>query len=110
MTETPVEKRRIGWLGLVVAAAFGLFYAYDLWEAIGNAIEVPRQYELFGLDPAGVPWSFIVIGIVIPPLAYVLAFVVGLRRKPLGKALVFAAGLVAVAALSLSVNAIAGAV
>jgi hypothetical protein len=113
MTEVQGEKRRVGWLGLLVAVVFGLFYAYDLWEAIENAIELPKLYEQLeavGLGSGGVPWTFVGIAIALPPVAFVLALLVGRRRNPLGRALVFAAGLVLVAALSLSVNSIAGAV
>ncbi|WP_411698289.1 hypothetical protein [Conyzicola sp.] len=102
--------RRIGWLGLAVAALFGLFFAYDLWEAIQNAIELPKLYaqlEAVGLPAGDVPWVLIGVGIVVPPLAYGIAFVVGLRHTIAMRALIFLLALVAVAALSLSVNALA---
>ena len=104
------KRGKLGWLSLTVAALFGLFFAYDLWEAIENAIEVPKlfaQLEAVGLGAGEVPWVLIWIGILIPPLAYGAAFVIGLRRNAASKALIFLLALVAVAALSLSVNALA---
>lgn len=104
------KRGKLGWLSLTVAALFGLFFAYDLWEAIENAIEVPKLYaqlEAVGLGAREVPWLLIWIGILIPPVAYGVAFLIGLRHNVFGKALVFVLALVLVAALSLSVNALA---
>jgi hypothetical protein len=108
-TRTPA-RRRNGWRGFAVAAVFGLLFAYDLWEAVQNAIELPKLYaqlEAVGLPAGDVPWVLICIGILIPPVAYVGALLIGLRRSVGGKALVFLLALVLVAALSLSVNALA---
>ncbi|GAB3605659.1 hypothetical protein GCM10027413_10680 [Conyzicola nivalis] len=112
MTETDNVRtgRRLGWAGLAVALLFALFFAYDLWEAIQNAIELPKLYaqlEAVGLPAGDVPWLLIAVGIAIPPLAYVVAFVAGRRHTLAMKALIFLLALVAVAALSLSVNALA---
>jgi hypothetical protein len=101
------SPRRLGWIALAVSVLFGLFYAYDLWEAVQNAIEVPRQYELFGLPASSVPWTFIWIGIAVPPLVYVAALLVGRRRSVASKALVLLVGLVLVAVVSLDVIALA---
>jgi len=104
------KRGKLGWLSLTVAALFGLFFAYDLWEAIENAIEVPKLYaqlDAVGLGGRDVPWLLIWIGILIPPAAFGLAFLVGLRRNVFVKALLFVLALVLVAALSLSVNALA---
>jgi len=111
--DSPIDqKRTFGWLGLAVAVLFGLFFAYDLWQAIENAIEVPKLYaqlEAVGLGAGEVPWLLISIGIAIPPLAYVGALLIGLRHNLVGKALIFVVALALVAALSLSVNALAAA-
>lgn len=104
------KRGKLGWLSLTVAALFGVFFAYDLWEAIENAIEVPKLYaqlEEVGLPAGDVPWLLIWIGILVPPLVYVGAFLIGLRHNVFAKALIFLSGLVLVAALSLSVNALA---
>lgn len=101
-----VRRGRYGWLSLVVAAAFGLLYAYDVWEAIGNFINVPRTYELLRLDPAGIPWWVLVIALLVPIAAYLIAFWVGRRFHVGVKALVFLLGLSVSAAITLGLTAL----
>jgi hypothetical protein len=100
------RRGRYGWLSLAVAGVFGIFYAYDLWEAIGNLVNLPVFYSAFGLDSAQLPWWLLWVGVLIPPAVFAAAFLIG-RRHPLSvKALVFFAGLAVVAALSLGVIAL----
>lgn len=110
-----VRKRpRYGRVSTVVAALFGLIYAYDLFEAISNVVGVVTQldaYNVFaaenGLDQASVPWILLVATLALPPVAYGVAMVLG-RRHGLGmRALLFAAGLAVVAAATLSLTALA---
>ena len=96
-------RGRYGWLSLVVAALFGLFYAYDLWEAVSNLVALPGFYDAAGFGSENVPWWLLWIGVVIPPVAFILAFVLGRRRNVFGKALIFLVGLAVVAGLSLGV-------
>lgn len=106
--------RRYGRLALTVAALFALLYAYDLFEAISNIIGVTAQLEAYnafaeaeGLNVVPVPWVLLVANIAVAPAVFVVAFVLG-RRHGLGvRALAFAAGLALVAAVSLSLAAIA---
>ena len=103
-------RARLGWLSITVAIVFGLLYAYDLWEAINNAIELPKQYaalEVLGVDIGEVPWTLIIANMLIPPAIYLLAFVLGLRRNVFGKTVLFAVGLALVAVLTLDIIAIA---
>lgn len=100
------RRGRYGWLSLAVAGLFGLFYAYDLWEAIGNLVNLPLFYAAYGIDSSHVPWWLLVIGVLIPPVVFGIAFLVGRRHAVLVKALVFLAGLSVVAALSLGVIAL----
>ncbi len=100
------RRGRYGWLSLAVAAVFGLLYAYDVWEAIGNMVALPSFYDLLGLDRGTIPWWLLVVGLLIPPAVFVLAFWVGRRFSVGGKALVFLLGLAVVAALSLGVIAL----
>jgi uncharacterized membrane protein len=108
----PVETKRsrLGWLSTTVAIVFGLLYAYDIWEAINNAIELPKAYEqleALGVTVGEVPWTLIIANMLIPPVVYVFAFVLGMRRNVFGKAVLFAVGLALVAVLSLDIVAIA---
>jgi hypothetical protein len=110
-------RRRFGVLGAAVAILFGLLYAYDLWEAIDSAIQLPREYErlaaqseelaALGITIGEVPWTLIIINIAIPPLVYLAALVFGRRRNAFGKAVYFAVGLALGAVLSLDIIALA---
>lgn len=92
-------KRRLA--RILVAVGFGLLYGYDVWEAVSTLIELPRFYDALGFTAAAVPWWLLIAGIALPPVAFVLALIVG-RRRPLGQfALVLLLGLAVVAALSL---------
>jgi hypothetical protein len=99
-------RGRYGWLSLVVAGLFGQFYAYDLWEAVSNFVELPAAYDAIGLDSADIPWWVLWIGLLIPPAIYALAFGVGRRQNVGGKAVIFLVGLAVVAGLSLGVIAL----
>ena len=95
------KRGRYGWLSLVVAALFGLFFAYDLWEGVSNLIALPAFYDAFGYGTENVPWWLLWIGVAIPPIVFVIAFAVGRRQNVFGKALVFLLGLALVAGLSI---------
>ncbi|MGV8969996.1 MAG: hypothetical protein ACOH1J_06055 [Microbacteriaceae bacterium] len=97
------SQLRGGWIATTVAILFGLLYAYDLWEGVSPLFELPTYYEFVGLKPSDVPWPLLVVGVLIPPVVYALAFVVGLRRNVLEKVLIFLGGLALVASLSLTI-------
>lgn len=94
-------KGKLGWLSLVIAALFGLFYAYDVWEAIGNLIQVPGIYEGLGFT-ASTPWVLLVAALVFPIVVYVVVFLIGLRRNVGEKALLLLTGLAVSNALALA--------
>lgn len=99
------KRGRYGWLSLVVAAFFGLFYAYEVWSAVSNLIALPGFYDALGLDPAAVPWWLLIVGLLMPPAGFLVAFWVGRRMHVGGKALIFLLGLAVVAGLSLTIEA-----
>ncbi len=106
--ETPapvLRKHALTPLGLVIAGLFGLVYAYFVYQAIRNIIELPKSYSTIGLGES-VPWPLLVIGLAIPVILYVLAFVIGLRRPVLDTAIVFILGLVTASALFYGVIAV----
>ena len=123
--ETPREIERdanatasraghLGWLSITVAIVFGLFYVYNLFEAISNVVGVTSQINLYNqaravvkLDPVPIPWIWLVIDVLLAPVAFTLAFVLGRRQRPLLKVLLFVIGLTLVAAMTLSVEALA---
>jgi hypothetical protein len=103
------KRGRYGWLSLIVAALFGLFYAYDLWEALGNLFNLPVAYDALGIGDR-VPWWLLWVGVLVPPLAFAIAVFVGRRRNVVGKALIFLVGLAVVAGLTLAVIALGDAI
>ncbi|MBC7762982.1 MAG: hypothetical protein H7201_14565 [Candidatus Saccharibacteria bacterium] len=123
--ETPLETERdenatasragrLGWLSITIAIVFGLFYVYNLFEAISNVVGVTSQINLYNqaravvkLAPVPIPWVWLVIDVLLAPIAFALAFVLGRRKPVLLKVLLFAIGLTLVAAMTLSVEALA---
>jgi hypothetical protein len=99
---TRSRRAGIGPVSATIAILFGLLYAYDLWEAISTLLELPGYYALVGLDSADVPWALLIVGVIIPPLVYALAFVLGRKRNALERALIFLVGLALVASSSLT--------
>ncbi len=103
MSET---KRFGGWVSIVVAFLFALFYAYDVWEAVANLVALPVFYDAYGYGAANIPWWLLWVGVLIPVVTYAVAFLAGRRHNALGHALIFAVGLAVTAALSLGVLAL----
>lgn len=108
------RQRGTGQAAFALAILFGLFYAFDLFEAISSAFDVAAQlgaYNEFaaaeGLAVAPVPWTLIVANIALPIVVFALATWIG-RRRTLGiRALLWFAGLAVVAAVTLSLTAFA---
>jgi hypothetical protein len=91
---------------VAVLVVFGLLYAYFLWQAIGNAIVLPRFLALDGGAALnGTGWAVIVLNIVAAPLCYLAAMLVGARRSTGMLALLLAAGLCLLSALTLTLVA-----
>ena len=87
---------------LVAAVVFGLFYAYDVWEALGNLLQLPQLDKANHLDTASVPWAFLIAGVVSPILIYFLSLLIARRQRLFGRCVILFVGLAAAAALSLS--------
>lgn len=100
------NRGRYGWLSLIVAALFGLFYAYDVWSAVSNLVALPAVYDAVGIGASNVPWWLLWVGILIPLAVFIVAFAVGRRRTVFGKALVFLLGLAVTAGLGIGVLAL----
>jgi len=94
------------WLVVTIAVVFGVFYAYDVWEAVGNLVGLnlyAGQLEV-ALTAYGV--ALLVVGIAVPFLAYATAFWLGRHRGPLAQIVLFLAGYALVQALSADVAAL----
>ena len=110
----PARPARSAWPVLTVAIAFGLFYVYDLLESISNMFGVAglvAEQNKFrasvGAALVSVPWTLLIVGVAVPVVGFCIAALLG-RKRSLGvRALLFLAGLTAVAAVSLSVTSLA---
>lgn len=96
------------WPTTALLLAFGLLYSLDFWEAVSNLLLVPADVAstnelLDRSDP--VPWGGLIASLVLPVLVFVVAIVMGRKRTLGAKALLLAAGLALVGAVSLSITA-----
>ena len=82
----PARKSRYGVPSIVIAIVAALLYAYVLWGAIGNLIQLPK--ELGALTP----WWLLVVDVAVPVVVYVVAILLGLRRRILTRAVLFVIG------------------
>lgn len=111
VTDAPSRRHRI--LHLAVNILLGLFYAYDLFEAISNLIAVPAQladYNKFlienDISPLAVPWTILVANLLLPLVVFVAAWVLGRGRSIRQQAVLLLAGLAVVAALTLTLTSL----
>ena len=96
---TSAPRKNPTWLVATIAGGFGLFYAYAVWNALGNLIEAAP----FGLNALG--WFLWIFATVFPILAFAIAFALGFRRPPLYFALIMLTGLAVTAVFWLNVVA-----
>jgi len=112
MTGAAGTRTRVRASTIALVAAFGLLYAYDLFEAISNLVgvldqlgEYNRAASEVGLATVPIPWAVLVANIVIVPVSFAVALMTGRRMALAIRALVLLAGLAMVAAVSLSLAA-----
>ncbi len=104
--ESAPTRHRFGIPSIIVATLFALLYAYDLFEAIANLVELPLVYAAYNLDAASIPWWLLIVGVLLPPVVFALALLVGRRQTVFGRAVILLLGLAVVAALSLGIIAL----
>ncbi|WP_104084291.1 bacitracin resistance protein [Cryobacterium sp. Y11] len=102
------RRRPPKWLMLTIAVVFGLFYAYDVWEAIGNLVGLNLQAQSLDTQLSGFGWTVLIIGVLLPVLVYALAYWIGRNRAFGVQALTLLVGLCASAAVSLDMSAVFG--
>ena len=97
--DATVPRRNPTWLVAVISGLTGLFYAYAVWNAVGNLIAaVP-----LGLN--GLGWFLWIFAVLFPILAFAAAFAIGYRRPPHHFLLVMITGLALTAVFWLNVVA-----
>ncbi|NQX15897.1 hypothetical protein [Rathayibacter sp. VKM Ac-2857] len=69
-------------LSVVIAAVFALFFAWDVWEGIGNLVGLRIAAARLGTDLSGTGWVVLSLQLVVPVVCFVLALLLG-RRRPL---------------------------
>jgi len=94
------ERGTPPWLVVTIAVFFGLFFAYDLWEAIGNLVGLNVAAQSLDTQLSGFGWAVLIAGVVIPVLVYAIAFWLGRARGALARMVLFLVGLCLVAVLS----------
>lgn len=103
---TPSGAPRYGWASIAIAAFFGVFFAYDLWEAVSTLLELPTFYRAFGFDVDQLPWWVLIVMVALPVVGFGVSLWVGRRRSLVERALVFLVGLAVVAGLTLGLIAL----
>ncbi|WP_350349595.1 hypothetical protein ABIQ69_06705 [Agromyces sp. G08B096] len=88
------------WLRVTLAVAFGLFFAYDLWEVVESLV----QLLSIGVTFTVVGWIVMGAALVAPVACFVGAFLLGRRRSVLVSALCYLGGLAVSAALFTSLS------
>ena len=101
--EAPSVERQRAWPipAIVLAVVFGLLFAWFLYQAIGNLVNVPSAYEQVGYGDR-IPWGILLAGVGLPVVLFAGAAWLGIRRTLSQRVILFAAGLGATAATSFS--------
>lgn len=109
-------KKKLPWFRLAVIILFALVYAWDLFEAISNLFGVAAQITkynenatLIGINTIAIPWAVLVANLLLPLIVFGLALLVSRKRNVGVLAIVLLAGLGVVAAVSLSLAELVGA-
>ncbi|WP_400999239.1 bacitracin resistance protein [Agromyces sp. GXQ0307] len=95
------SRRTPFWLELVLAIAFGLFYAYDAWEAVGNLVGLAGVASALGTTLSATGWIVLIVAILLPVALFAVAFLIGRRRSAVVQAALYVTGLAVSAVLYL---------
>ncbi|MDR6907672.1 glucan phosphoethanolaminetransferase (alkaline phosphatase superfamily) [Agromyces sp. 3263] len=98
-TET-VRRSTPRWLAMTIAVVFGVLYAYDVWEAVGNLVGLNLQAGALGVPLSALGLTLLIAALIVPFLVFGVAFWLGRRRAPLAQVLLFLAGYALVQALA----------
>ena len=103
-------RRRVPrWLTTTLAVVFGLFYAYDAWEAVGNIIGISILASGLDTSISVLGWIVLSIGVLIPIAVFLLAYRFGRGRDLLAQVLLYLTGLGVAAVVALDIVALFGA-
>lgn len=119
MTTAEIEKRPVETpprlaASLALWIVSGLVFAWSVYAAVGNLVQVPAQFEAYrdfvtkGGAPElakGVPWAALVATLVVPVIGWLVAWRLGRRRGLAQRVLLFVIAWAAVSALTVSLTA-----
>lgn len=100
--EAPVRRSPF-WLEMTIAIAFGLFFAYDAWEAVGNLVGVAQLAATLDTTITALGWVVLIAAILLPILLFAIAFLLGRRRSAIVQAALYLVALAVSAALYLDI-------
>ena len=100
--EAPVRRAPF-WLEMTLAIAFGLFFAYDAWEAVGNLIGMAGIATALETTITGLGWVVLIAAILSPVVLFAAAFLLGRRRTAVMQAALYLTGLAVSAVLYLDI-------
>lgn len=100
--EAPVRRTPF-WLEIALAIAFGLFFAYDAWEAVGNLVGVADLAGSLETSISGLGWVVLIAAILLPVALFAAAFLLGRRRSAVVQAALYLTGLAVSALLYLDI-------
>jgi hypothetical protein len=91
---------------IFIPVTFGLLYAWDVWEALGNLVGLGPFYEAFGIADQ-IPWVLLWSGVLVPFIVFVLAvWLQGKSQRVLQRVVIFTLGWALIAAVTLSIQSI----
>lgn len=104
VVDSPLARTRTPrWITIALAVLFGLFYVYDVWEAIGNLVGLTLTAQSLDTQLSGFGWTVLIFAVLMPLLVFAIAFVIGRRRSAGVQAVIFFVGLCLVAVLSIDI-------
>lgn len=95
-----MTRRIVAW---AVFALIVVLYASAVVAAVGNIVLMPQLAAQLGLGVNAVGWFWLVFGIALPVVGFVLAWLFGRGRSGGMRLLFFAAGLCLVAVVQIDV-------
>jgi hypothetical protein len=94
---------------IVVPIVFAVLFALALVMPVSDLGGLPAVYAAYGIGDA-VPWPLLVLAVVLPPVLYVVALLLGRGRPPFARALLFTVALATSFALYFGLVALVGAI
>lgn len=83
---------------------FGLFFAFDVWEAVGNFVGIYSQGLLLGLVLTGWGWLLLLLGVFAPIIVFVLAMNFTRKMSAAKSFAIFAIALMVSAVIALDIT------